>query len=592
MRRPTPLLSAAGAACLLAAGLVVQVTPVAASTAGSGGSVQPLQRVATVNLRGLPGATTVQTGVQLRLRAEKEGGVQGAAAALPDPSPLPVTSSHPGATGFSGLNAVQSGRLNGFDVEPPDQGLCAYQGTVMEQVNLAVRVYTDRGTALTRPVSLNAFFGQAPAYDPGTKRYGPFLSDPRCYHDAQTGRWYSTVLSIDINPRSGDFGRHSSLLIAVSATSDPTGDYAVFAVDTTNNGKGGGPRLPHCPCFGDQPRLGADANGIYVSTDIYPIKGLFNSNGAGLYAISKTGLAAAASGSGSLPPVVSIHAGATKIDGYPANALQPAQTPPGGSYAPDTEYFLNTPDFNGFATMGGQGAKAVVLWALTGTSSLNTGSPKVTLTHTLLPSEPYAPTVPARQRSGPHPLGASLHEPLPRIEGNDDRMQQVVYTGGLLASALNTGVGTGRTATRDGIAWFVVRPGATSGGGVTGSVVRQGYVAVDGGSVLFPAVAVNASGAGAMVFTLTGAGYYPSAAYTSFSMGSGAGGTVRVSGVGAAPEDGFTCYPPYSDGACRWGDYSAAVAQDATSIMMATEYIPGPRDTNANWGTFATRYTP
>ena len=590
MRRPTPLLSAAGALCLLAAGLVGPLTPVAASTAGSGGSIQGLQRVGTVNLRGLPGATVPQAGVRARPEADKQA--QQASVALPDPATVPVTRLHAGATGFSGLNAVQSGRLNGFDVEPPDQGLCAYQGTVMEQVNLAVRVYTDRGTALTRPVSLNAFFGQAAPYDPATKRYGPFLSDPRCYHDAQTGRWYSTVLSIDVNARTGDLGRHSSLLIAVSATSDPTGDYAIFAVDTTDNGKGGGPRLANCPCFGDQPRLGADANGIYVSTDIYPIQGLFDSNGGGLYAVSKTGLAAAASGSGAMPPVVSIHVGATKVDGHPANALQPAQTPPGGSYAPDTEYFLNTPDFNGFATMGGQGAHAVVLWALTGTSSLGTATPRVTLTHAMLPSQPYAPPVPARQRSGPHPLGASQNEPLPRIESNDDRMQQVVYNGGMLASALNTGIGTGRTASRDGIAWFVVRPGATSGGGVTGTVARQGYVAVDGGSVVFPAIAVNASGAGAMVFTLSGAGYYPSAAYTGFTMGSGAGGSVHANGVGAAPADGFTCYPPYSDGACRWGDYSAAVAQDASTIVMATEYIPGPRDTNSNWGTFATRYTP
>ena len=595
MRRPTPFLTVGGATCLLAASLAVQITPVAASTAGTGpgggqSSVQSLQRVGTVNLRWLPAASLLTAGV--RTRPEKEGGQAVNGATPPNPTNLPVTSSNPGATGFSGLTAVQSGRVNGFDVEPPDQGLCAYHGVVMQQVNLAVRVYTDRGAALTKPVSLNAFFAQPPFFDPTTQGYGPFLSDPRCYHDAQTGRWYSSVLSIDQNPRTGAFGHRSSLLIAVSATSDPAGDYAIFAIDTTDNGKGNAPRLPHCPCYADQPRLGADANGIYVSTDIYPIEGLFNSNGGALYAMSKTGLAEAASGSGPLPSLVSIHVGATKVDGFPANALEPAQTPPEGSYAPDTEYFLNTPDFNGFATMGGQGANAVVLWALTGTTTLNAADPQVTLSHAMLPSEPYAPPTPARQRSGPRPLGMSLHEPLPLLEANDDRMQQVVYTGGLLTSALNTGVGAGNSANRDGIAWFVVRPTtAAAAGGASGSVVRQGYVALTGRSVIFPAVAVNASGVGAMVFTLTGEGFYPSAAYTTFALGRGAGNVVHANGLGVAPEDGSSCYPPNSVGICRWGDYSAAVAQDAATIVMATEYVPGPRDEFANWGTFLTRYS-
>jgi hypothetical protein len=111
--------------------------------------------------------------------------------------------------------------------------------------------------------------------------------------------------------------------------------------------------------------------------------------------------------------------------------------------------------------------------------------------------------------------------------------------------------------------------------------------------VIFPAIAVNASGVGAMVFTLTGEGFYPSAAYTTFTLGQGPGSAVRVNGPGVAPEDGFTCYPRYGgEGVCRWGDYSSAVAEDATTIVMGTEYIPGPRDTLANWGTFVTRYSP
>ncbi|MBV9334926.1 MAG: hypothetical protein JO243_03455, partial [Solirubrobacterales bacterium] len=97
--------------------------------------------------------------------------------------------------GFLGLTAADSGAVNGFDLEPPDQGLCATGNTVVEPVNLAVAVYTESGITLLHPVSLNSFFGLAPAVSNNgrTTTYGPFLSDPRCYYDAQTDRWFLTV---------------------------------------------------------------------------------------------------------------------------------------------------------------------------------------------------------------------------------------------------------------------------------------------------------------------------------------------------------------------------------------------------------------
>jgi hypothetical protein len=557
------------------------------SYASTGGGGQQLQRVGSVDLRSLSSPKLRSAGA-LDVSGETDSKATGASAVpVPNPSNRGVTHNHPGATGFNGLDAVDSGLLNGFDLEPPDQGLCAANGVVMEQVNLAAQVFTDRGSALTDPVSLNAFFDQPPLFDPSTQQFGPFLSDPRCYYDPQTGRWFATVLSIDLTPDTGDFGDASSLLIAVSTSSDPAGSYTIFAIDTTFTGKDGSPSFGHCPCFGDQPRIGADANGFYVASDIYPIHGLFNSHGGILFALSKRGLAAAANGA-QMPTLVTIHSGAVRIGGEPSNALQPASTPPGGTYAANTEYFLTTPDFNGFATSGGKGAHALSLWALTGTRTLDNRNPDVHLKHTLVPSEPYAPPVPARQKSGPHPLGKSLGEPLPHISANDDRMQQVVYTAGRLVSSLNTGVGPGGAANRDAAAWFVVRP-HVGNGDVSGSVSAQGYLAVAGNSVAYPAIGLDASGTGAMVFTLTGRDSFPSAAYTAFTLG-GAKGAVHVIGEGVAPEDGFTCYPPYSDGVCRWGDYSAAVAEDG-AIVMGTEYIPGPRDENANWGTFVTRYS-
>jgi hypothetical protein len=508
-----------------------------------------------------------------------------AQAAVPAPNPpaTPILSRTGGAKGFAGLTAADSGAVNGFDVEPPDQGLCAHKGVALEAVNLAVRAYTEQGAALSGTVSLNQFFGLAPAvssHNPPT--YGPFLSDPRCYYDAQTARWFLTVLEIDTNPYSGAFGYRSSELIAVSQTSNPAGNYGLFSFDTTNDGIGGTPPEPNCPCFGDQPRIGADAHGFYISTDSYPIHGLFNSNGGELYAMSKQGLAAAATG-GPPPSLAAIHVGAVTIDGYPANALQPAETPEGGSYAPNREYFLSTPDYNGFATSGGAGARAVVLWSLSGTSSLASPSPSLTLTDAIIPSERYAPPVPALQKPGPRPLGQSLNAPLPPLSVNDDRMQQVEYLNGQLFSSLNTGVGPNGKAGKSGVAWFDVTPK-----GSTGTVSHQGYLAAgDTSTLLYPSIGLNQFGRGVLTFSVSGPAHYPSAAYTLFDR-TGPTGPIYLSGTGTAPEDGFTCYAAEGYGpTCRWGDYTASSGDGTGQVVMGAEMIPNTaRDQLANWGTF------
>ncbi len=507
----------------------------------------------------------------------------------PNPSSLTVVGSSAAASGFVGLRATDTVAVNGFPVEPPDQGLCAHHGAVLEAVNLAVRAYTEAGAPLSPTISLNQFFGLPPAASTSGDKttFGPFLSDPRCYYDAQTARWFMTVLEINVNPSTGALGDRSSELIAVSQSSDPTGSYGVFSFDTTNIGTGGNPSEPNCPCFGDQPRIGADAHGFYISTDSYPIQGLFDSNGGELYAMSKQGLAAAATGTVPPPALVAIHVGAVRFDGNPANAVQPAETPEGGSYAPDREYFLSTPDFNGFATMGGVGAKSVVLWTLSNTGSLSSASPSVTLTHASLPSEPYTPPVNATQKPGPRPLGESLGAPLPPISVNDDRMQQVEYAAGNLYSALNTGIG--QPADHSGIAWFRVTPSGTSG-----TVSSQGYLATDGGSsLMYPAVGLDKTGNGAMTFSVSGPNVYPSAAYVPFR-GRPVNGAIRVVGPGARPEDGFTCYEAAGFGpACRWGDYSAASSDGSGHVVMGDEMIPaGDRDPLANWGTFISTFTP
>lgn len=484
------------------------------------------------------------------------------------------------ASGFDGLSHLDQALASGVQLEPPDQGLCGggVGGTtyLFESTNLALALYDTSGIQYTPAIDLNSFYGLAPFFDTSTQTYGPFLSDPKCYFDPDTGHWFHTVLEIGVDPTTGNFTNEAQTLIAVSATDDPLGSYNIYAIDATD------PTHPHCPCFGDQPLLGADANGLYVSTAEYSLQplGAF-SNGAQIYALDKRALE-----SGGTAEAVHIATGTTRT-----GTVQPA-TAPNGRYETargGTEYFMSgfdclPPDCHINSGLGNR----ITVWALTNTTSLRTTSPAVTLSASSITSEVYGQPVPQSQRPGPRPLGSSLGEPLPLVTANDTRMNQVVYANGRLWSGLNTIVDPGP---RDGVAWFNVRP-SLSLPTVRATVAKQGYLAAQGAFVSFPSIGVNDAGSGVIAYSLMGAAYYPSAAWTAID-GTGTSGPVRIARSGFRPEDGFTCYPEfYPPGTpppitCRWGDYSASFALPSGEIWSGAELIGGgAREPLANWGTF------
>lgn len=102
-----------------------------------------------------------------------------------------------------------------------------------------------------------------------------------------------------------------------------------------------------------------------------------------------------------------------------------------------------------------------------------------------------------------------------------------------------------------------------------------------GNDVIYPALQAGAAGRAPMVFTLTGPGRFPSAAYANLSSNSNTFGPITVAAAGTGP---------YDPNASRWGDYSFAVLDpQADAVWLATEYIP-PRSSQTstrarNWGT-------
>jgi hypothetical protein len=495
--------------------------------------------------------------------------------------------------GFNGLGIVDSDTDTGSQaITPPDQGLCAGNGFVIEGVNDAIGVYDVLGQPVGAPVQGKDFFHYGA--DPAGQL--SFASDPKCIFDQATGRFFVTDLRV-LSDTSGNL-TGSRLDIAVSQSNDPRARWNVFELEATDDGTNGSPNHPHCPCLGDQPLIGSDANGFYVTTNEF---GLSNAspgfNGAQIYAMSKTALEQA-----TLPPVV--HLSSLVLANGIGFSLQPATTPGSNacSDAGGTQYFLSSLDFNGSLD------NRIAVWGLSNTKSLADASPEVTLEHAVLQSETYGFPPPGQQKAGPTPLlsclaagtcpqapGLTSTEQPDQLDTDDDRMEQVVLAGGVLYGALNTVV-TVNGAQHAGIAWFAVQAKRLGSGELGGRVAKQGYIALANDDVLYPSIALTDDGRGAIAFEVTGQDYYPSAAYVRFSANKGTG-HVRIAGAGAAPLDDWSGYAAFGGfGVARYGDYSSAVL-DGDTLWMATEYVPvsctslpcAGRDNYTNWGTFVSR---
>jgi hypothetical protein len=508
-----------------------------------------------------------------------------------------------GAVAFTGIGIkdVDNAIGGATGITPPDQGLCAGNGFVVEAVNSSLQIYDILGAPVGAGQNIGKFFN-FPADTPTSLS---FPSDPKCYFDQATGRFFATILRLPVDLSTGSFNIGGSFLdIAVSQTNDPRGAWSIYEVDLTDNGQNGAPNHAHCPCLGDQPLIGVDSNGFYVTTNEFGLDPASQGfNGAQVYAFSKKALV-----SGSLGPVVHL-ANLVLANGIGAS-IQPATSPSGNGSADanGTQYFLSSLDFDG--TLDNR----IALWALSNTASLDDATPSVKFEHAVLASETYGFPPPATQKSGPTPLRDCLAAgtcpastnfgttPIPndleQVDTNDDRMNQTVFSGGRLWAALNTVVQMS-SGQRGGIAYFSVEPRRLKSGLLGGRMRTQGYVALDDATIMFPSVALTDDGRGAIAFSLTGENDFPSAAYVRINGVSKAPGPVHIAAAGMGPLDdsaGYATRAGAQQGPSRFGDYSAALI-DGSTLWMANEAVTSActtldcptRDTFTNRGTVVNR---
>jgi hypothetical protein len=546
-----------------------------------------------------------------------------------------ITSVNPGlGLSVNGLNHRDQRLANGgnqFSLEPPDQALCVGGGFVLESVNTVLRVKSTTGANLSGVVDVNSFYGYPAQFNRTTGMQGPFMGDVICLYDPDIQRWIHAVFNLSVVPTTGAFTGETAVDIVVSDTPDPLGTWTRYSIPTQNDGTEGTPAHANCPCIGDYPHIGADKYGIYISTNEYP---LFTAgyNGAQIYAISKQQLS-------TTPLSINVtHFENVGVAGTPGLTVWPATSPPGHASLEDggTEYFLSTIAGDGSETGNPTGtAQDIGLFAISNTSSLDSPTPSMRLTSTLVSSQRYTFPPPADQKPGNFPLGQCINDttsPTPfgpgcwqffffpedepahdevisHTDSLDGRMQQTWYVNGLIWGAWTTGANVAGDV-EAGIAYASVRPKLLNGKLRGGRTVSEGYVAVANNNLTMPALAMLPSGKGLIAVTLVGEDYHPSAAYVPLNA-DGSHGDVHVAAMGLGVQDGFSGYKAFASGPTprpRWGDYGAA-AVDGGDIWIASEWIAadctlaqymaapfgscgGTRTSLANWATRISKITP
>src|SRR5579872_5375823 len=190
-----------------------------------------------------------------------------------------------------------------YSFEPPDQMMCvggsgggtAAQG-VLEGVNDAVALYSTAGALQAGPETINDFFTLKPEEIFATNSSGALLerwygdtvaTDPRCTYDTAIHRYIVLMLGLGQNSgwNAGGYTGYSSLFFSISGVNDPT-TWTPFEFNVSNDGNGGNidnsGNSNNCPCLGDQPLMGFNANGFYFTTNSYPFGGS-NQQGRGFF---------------------------------------------------------------------------------------------------------------------------------------------------------------------------------------------------------------------------------------------------------------------------------------------------------------------
>jgi len=364
--------------------------------------------------------------------------------------------------------------------------------------------------------------------------------DPRVLYDPDSQRW----IAVAVTDRGTSV---SSLLIAVSATSDPTGTWYLNQLDAdSSNTK-----------WLDFPAVGFNKDKIVVT---------------GTY-IDATGFNA-----GSLLVVfdkASLYAGNILIQGFNYGTLNLAEASFGYGLAPAATYDTNQSAVYLVRSVNGNLSNNGYLAIYTVGGSVT--SPTVTTNAFPMTTAVWTNNPVASQINFGRQLGSTQ-----RVHTGDDRIHSVVYRNGFLWCA-HTIYLPASNPTRNAIQWWQLNP-------TNGSTIQRGRIEDTTGvkAYGYPSIAVNKFRDVLIGYSTFSTNQYPSASY-SFHACNDLTSTMQSESLLKAGEGPF--YRTDSGGRNRWGDYSATVIDPSNDIDMWTiqEYSRPAVGTGTNsgrWGTW------
>jgi hypothetical protein len=399
---------------------------------------------------------------------------------------------------------------------PPDCQVAAGPTHVVAVINSLMAIYDKAGVQQGGFQQLSSFFSSLGVNGE--------IFDPRIIYDETDNRFFLSVAEVDFTNFSS-----GKVLLAVSATSDPTGVWYKYALNFLGRNPSNTDNT-----FPDFPTLGLSSSAVYISTGQFVANATCMANDTCSFSdtwVSVIGLSPLLTGSSTLN--VTTFKNVTTASGYPAFSIEPAVT---------------------YGTAPGEFLVAAAFTSNPGTNlnvfEINTsGTPTLSTVNLAVPSFSIPPD--ATQP------GTGF-----QIATNDFRLLNAVWSNNSLWTGQNVQKNSG-----SGVAarWYQISATSLA----TVSLAQTGDV-TGSGDGYFPALSVNSGGDLGMVFTTSSATRFASAAFTGRAA-SDPLNTMRSFSIYRGGTD------DYVDFATRWGDYSGiSLDPGGTNFWMIAEYAGRP----------------
>lgn len=387
------------------------------------------------------------------------------------------------------------------DEVPPDSDIAAGPNHIVATVNAVMAIYDKKGTLISQ-TGVTSFFGS--------------LSGPGCCFDLRVLYDQNNSRFIVAAAETDNASPSSHILLAVSATSDPTGTWNKYAVDAST------------VFWSDFPTLGVSANALYIIADRIP----FTPGTAG-WDITVIQIPELLSGNSNL-----------RITDF-ANVKGAGGAPVFGPIIPAITYGASDREF--LVSNGAPGTLYVFSIPTSGTPTLSAAK---------LATTPYPPPPLAPQPKSS--VGLSV---------GGDGIFTAVWRNGSLWVSQSIGSGPGTPAANAVVRWYEIDP-------VTPAVRQLGSIA-GAGDAFMPALTARADGQVDVVYTTSSTTQFASSGYAHRNP-TDPPGTMSVSGIYKA---GDSAYPisrwgdisgiaADPDGVSTWG-----IAEYATNGTFGTSII-------------------